>query len=195
LAFLLLYLCLAGMPISLYLSRIHPKKGLDLLIEAFASIATSDSRLQLVIVGPDQIGWQASLQARAVELGIADRLSWAGMLIGDIKWGVLRHSLFFCLPSHQENFGVVVAKALACGLRVSIAEPVTISADVFAFGAGLVHANNVAGTTYALQQWLALSRDKKLLMGQRRGVKLFTKRFDFASVAKNLLPLISDSLR
>jgi glycosyltransferase involved in cell wall biosynthesis len=105
---------LRGQLILLFLSRIHPKKGVDLLIEAFAASAPRDWGLQLVIAGPDQVGWQSKLQHRAVELGIADLITWPGMLTGDLKWGAFRAAHLFCLPSHQENFGIVVAEALAC---------------------------------------------------------------------------------
>ncbi|MEB3302870.1 MAG: glycosyltransferase [Cyanobacteriota bacterium] len=181
---------LRGQRILLFLSRIHPKKGVDLLIEAFAAVAGIDPRLQLVIAGPDQVGWQAALQQRAVELGIAERITWPGMLSGELKWGAFRCAELFCLPSHQENFGVVVAEALACGLPVAIAEPVNIAAEVAAAGAGLVHADTVAGTTEALRRWLALAAAVKQQM-EIRGEELFRQRFDFASVARKLLPLLS----
>jgi glycosyltransferase involved in cell wall biosynthesis len=180
---------LRGQRILLFLSRIHPKKGVDLLIEAFAAVASSDPRLQLVIAGPDQVGWQKSLQQRAAELGIAERITWPGMLRGELKWGAFRCAELFCLPSHQENFGIVVAEALACGLPVAIADPVNISAEVAAAGAGLVHADTVAGTTAALRQLLVLPADQQGQMGQR-GLQLFRERFDFAAVAKTLLPLL-----
>jgi glycosyltransferase involved in cell wall biosynthesis len=183
---------LRGQRLVLFLSRIHPKKGVDLLIEAFAAVAPSDPRLQLVIAGPDQLGWQAKLQQRAAELGIADRITWPGMLSGELKWGAFRCAELFCLPSHQENFGIVVAEALACGLPVAIAEPVNISAEVAAAGAGLVHADTIAGSTEALRQWLALSTEEKQQMGTK-GAKLFAKQFDFSSVAKNLLPVLAES--
>ncbi len=180
---------LRGLRLFLYLSRIHPKKGVDLLLEAFAEVAASDPSLHLVIVGPDQVGWQASLQKRAAELAIADRLTWAGMLTGDLKWGAFYASELFCLPSHQENFGVVVAEALACGLPVAIAEPVNISAEVAAAGAGLVSPDTKPGTTEALREWLALSDSEKAQMG-RRAQHLFRTSFDFANVAGNLLALL-----
>jgi glycosyltransferase involved in cell wall biosynthesis len=183
---------LRGKRLLLFLSRIHPKKGVDLLIEAFAAVASSDPRLRLVIAGPDQVGWQAALQRRAAELGIAERLTWAGMISGDLKWGAFRCAELFCLPSHQENFGIVVAEALACGLPVAIAEPVNISAEVAAAGAGLVHADTIAGSTEALRHWLALSTEEKQQMGTK-GEKLFAQQFDFSSVAKNLLPVLAES--
>ena len=188
-AFLQLFPQLRGQRILLFLSRIHPKKGVDLLIEAFAAVADVEPRLQLVIAGPDQVGWQTALQQRAAALGIAERITWPGMLSGELKWGAFRCAELFCLTSHQENFGIVVAEALACGLPVAIAEPVNISAEVAAADAGLVHADTVAGTTGVLRQWLALPAGEKQQMGVR-GQQLFRERFDFAAVARHLLPVL-----
>ena len=188
-AFLEYFPYLRGQRILLFLSRIHPKKGVDLLIEAFAAVSSSDPRLQLVIAGPDQVGWQAALQQRAAELGIAERITWPGMLSGELKWGAFRCAELFCLPSHQENFGIVVAEALSCGLPVAIAEPVNIACEVAAAGAGLVHADTAVGTTEALRQWLVMPAQEKASMGQR-SEQLFRERFDFASVARNLLPVL-----
>ena len=95
--------------LALYLSRIHVKKGCDLLIEAFAKIAFKDDSLHLIMAGPDQTDWVPKLQAQAKELGIADRITWTGMLEGDMKWGAFYAAEVFVLPSHQENFGIVVA--------------------------------------------------------------------------------------
>jgi glycosyltransferase involved in cell wall biosynthesis len=184
---------LRGQRVLLFLSRIHPKKGVDLLIEAFAAVAPVDPLLQLVIAGPDQVAWQAALQQRAAELGLAKRITWPGMLSGDLKWGAFRSAELFCLPSHQENFGIVVAEALACGLPVAITEPVNISAEVAAAGAGLVHADTVAGTTGGLRQWLAMPSAQRLVMVQR-GQRLFAEHFDFASVARNLVPVLEEAL-
>jgi glycosyltransferase involved in cell wall biosynthesis len=180
---------LRGQRILLFLSRIHPKKGVDLLVEAFAAVANQDPRLRLVIAGPDQLGWQEQLQQRSAALGISDRIIWPGMLSGDLKWGAFRSAELFCLPSHQENFGIVVAEALACGLPVAIAEPVNIASEVAAAGAGLVHSDTVAGTTEALRKWLGLAEVQKQIMAER-GIHLFCKSFDFESVARNLLPIL-----
>lgn len=192
-AFLHRFPHLRGQRILLFLSRIHPKKGVDMLIESFASVASIDPRLHLVIAGPDQVGWQTALDQRAAALGLADRITWPGMLCGELKWGAFRSAELFCLPSHQENFGIVVAEALACGLPVVIAEPVNISTEVAAAGAGLVHADTVAGTTEALHQWLALSGEDRTKIGQL-GKHLFRERFDFASVARNLIPILESAL-
>jgi glycosyltransferase involved in cell wall biosynthesis len=178
--------------ILLFLSRIHPKKGIDLLIEAFSVISGTNPRLQLVVAGPDQLGWQASLEKRADELGIANRVTWVGMLTGDLKWGAFHAAELFCLPSHQENFGIVVAEALACGVPVAVAEPVNIASEIAAAKAGLVHSDSVAGTQAALGRWLELSEIERKQMGERAR-RLFQQKFDFASVARNLMPVLNGS--
>ena len=184
---------LQGRRLLLFLGRIHPKKGVDLLIEAFAAVAGSDPTLQLVIAGPDGVGWQQALEARARSLGVADRISWPGMLNGDLKWGAFHAAELFCLPSHQENFGIAVAEALACGLPVAIAEPVNICREVAEAGVGLVHADTADGTREGLQQWLVLSDAERLAMG-RRARALFEQRYEIGAAASQLKQLLLQSI-
>jgi len=109
-----------GRRFILFLSRIHQKKGVDLLVAAFARLAAARPEVDLVIAGPDQSGLRRKLTATAERLGVADRLHWPGMLTGDAKWGAFRAAEFFVLPSHQENFGIVVAEAMALGKPLQI---------------------------------------------------------------------------
>lgn len=189
-SFLNLYPHLRSKRILLYVGRIHPKKGVDLLIEAFAAVANSDSSLWLVIAGPDQVGLQVRLQQLANKLDIADRITWTGTLSGEHKWGAFRCAELLCLPSHQENFGIVVAEALACGLPVAISESVNIATDVQTARAGIVHPDTAEGATAALREWLCMTQGARAEMGER-GRLLFSSRFDFRAVAHNLIPVIS----
>jgi glycosyltransferase involved in cell wall biosynthesis len=184
---------LRGKRFFLFLSRIHPKKGLDILIDAFASVASKDPSLHLVIAGPDQLGMVKSLRSHAVELGIDDRITWAGMLTGDLKWGAFRCAELFCLPSHQENFGVVVAEALACGLPVAISEPVNISIEVANSNAGLVFNDSVVATQHALYQWLHFTKAQKSVM-RENARDLFEKRFEMSLVASQFHNLLEQTL-
>src|ERR1019366_2642871 len=127
---------LANLPFLLFLGRIHPKKGCDLLLEAFAR--TAPPNLHLVLAGPDETGWRSELDPIIARLGIADRVHWTGMLRGQLKWGALFTAQAFILPSHQENFGIAVADALACGLIPLISTQVNIATDVVADGAGIM---------------------------------------------------------
>src|SRR5713101_9947347 len=73
---------LAGTRVALFLARLHPKKGVDLLIRAFARVASADPRLRLVIAGPDECGWKADLEQLAAQLAIDNRVVWTGPLYG-----------------------------------------------------------------------------------------------------------------
>lgn len=125
----------------MYLSRIHQKKGCDLLLEAFAKVASTDPDLHPVMAGPDQTGWVLKLKAHAARLGIADRVAWLGMLQGDDKWGAFYSAEAFCLPLHQEYFGVVVAEAMVCGKPVLISNKVNIWREIEVDGADIVQSD------------------------------------------------------
>ena len=173
----------------LFLSRLHPKKGCDMLLSAFARAAHRDPQLRLVMAGPDQIGWQRTLVAQAEALGIAERVAWTGMLAGDLKWGAYRAADAFVLPSHQENFGVVVAEALACGVPVLTSDKVNIWREVQEAGAGLVAADDDAGTERLLDEWLALSSTERLAM-RTAAVAAFRKHFEIESFVTRLHGLL-----
>ncbi|HJP82190.1 MAG TPA: glycosyltransferase [Fimbriimonadaceae bacterium] len=182
---------LADRPFLLYLSRIHPKKGVDLLLNAFAKHASVDPNLMLTIAGPDQVGWQAELERIAKERGIADRIVWTGMLTGDLKWGAYHASDAFVLPSHQENFGIVVAEALACGKPVLISNKVNIWREIEAAGAGYVASDDQQGTDELLSRWLATGEAERVAMG-KRAVECFRSSFEIEGSARSLLEVIQE---
>jgi len=190
--FLTQYPQLQGKRLALYLSRIHVKKGCDLLIEAFAKVAKQDASLHLVMAGPDQIGWVPKLQAQAEKLGIAQRITWPGMLQGDMKWGAFYAAEVFVLPSHQENFGIVVAEALACGKPVLISNKVNIWREIEADGAGLVEDDTQAGTDALLNRWLS-ARPEEFSAMQAKTIPCFQKRFHVQKAAERLLEIIRES--
>lgn len=151
-------------PYLLFLSRIHKKKGCGLLIDAFASVAARDRDLQLVIAGPDQMGWLAKLKAQAEALGLRDRVHFPGALFKNAKWGAMRGAEAFVLPSHQENFGIVVAEAMACSVPVLTTRKVNIWREVEASGGGMAETDTQAGISRLLTRWLDLTRDEKAAM-------------------------------
>jgi glycosyltransferase involved in cell wall biosynthesis len=184
---------LENKPYLLYLSRIHPKKGLDLLIEAFANVYRNQSDMQLVIAGPDQIGWQAALQNLAEDHGISDRITWTGMLKDDIKWGAYQSAEAFILPSHQENFGIVVAEALSCSLPVLISNKVNIWQEIEHDNAGLVETDNVSGCTKLLSQWKQMADPDKAQM-RSNAHHCFNNRFEINKAAMSLLNVITSGI-
>ena len=149
---------LEGRPYLLFLGRIHPKKGVDLLIKAYSD-ALSTEKLKvpppcLVIAGP---GWEtiygkqmqqlieastARLLAENSKLKTALPILRVGMLEGDAKWGALYGCEAFILPSHQENFGIAVVEALACNKPVLISTNVNIWREIADANAGIIMSND-----------------------------------------------------
>ena len=187
--FLASHASLRGKRLLLFLGRIHEKKGCDLLVQAFARVAHADARLHLVMAGPDQTGWADELQKLADRLGVADRITWPGMLQGESKWGAFYASEAFVLPSHQENFGIAVAEALGCGLPVLISDKVNIWREISQDGAGIVAPDTADGTQELLRRWLALGSHERAAMGARASA-LFARRFTVDSMATGLIATI-----
>lgn len=174
-----------------FFGRIHEKKGCDLLVDAFAATAGLDPELDLVIAGPDETGWRPALQARASELGVAARIHWPGMVTGPAKWGALRGAEAFVLPSHQENFGIAVAEALACRCPVLISDQVNIWREIAEAGAGLVEPDDLDGTVALLKGWAALDESAREAMRQR-GENLFRQQFTIEAGATELLEVLRE---
>lgn len=184
---------LEGRRLLLFLSRIHPKKGCDLLLKAFAQAAATDPDLHLVMAGPDGGQWQAEMERLAGTLGLSDRVTWTGMLSGDRKWGAFHAADAFVLPSHQENFGIAVAEALACGLPVLISDKINIWREIIEDGAGLVAEDTEAGTTRLLRDWLALTPDETRRM-RKRARCCFLTRFEIEAAADSLIETLNAHL-
>jgi glycosyltransferase involved in cell wall biosynthesis len=180
---------LAGKRIVLFMGRIHPKKGCDLLVQAFAQVFATRHEWHLLMVGPDQLGWQAELEQMAGMLGIANRITWTGPRMGLSKWGPLATAEVFVLPSHQENFGIAVAEALACGCPVLISNKVNIWREIEQTQAGLVGVDTEAGTAQLLRDWDA-QPDTERLEFKTRAQACFQKHFDIRVCAAAVINAI-----
>lgn len=180
---------LHGKRLAIFLGRLHEKKGCDLLLRAFAKVLAPWPEWHLLMCGPDQGGEEQTLRALAAELGIAERITWTGMISGEMKWGALRSSEVFALTSHQENFGIVVAEALACGVPTLISDQVNISGEVKADGAGLVAPDTVEGACSLFARWLAMSESERDTM-RAQTVACFQQRFEIQKAAENLLHVL-----
>jgi glycosyltransferase involved in cell wall biosynthesis len=189
--FLAHYPELKGKRLALFMGRIHPKKACDLLIEAFAKVLGHRPDWHLVIAGPDQVGLQESLQYRSAELGIAPNVTWTGMLSGAMKWGALRSAEVFVLPSHQENFGIAVAEALAVGIPTLISNKVNIWREIESDGAGIVSEDTLEGAQQLFQSYVDLPEQKQMAM-RRAAVECFEQRFEIKRAAGTLHSVLSD---
>ncbi len=174
-----LYPELGNRLLVLFLSRLHPKKGLEFLIPAFCKAAVSDA--MLVIAGPDSDGYRAQVEKMAVEHGVRDRTIFTGMLHGTQRVAALVDADLFVLPSHQENFGIVVIEALAAGLPVLISKNVNIYPEIVATGFGSAVALDVDEIAGEMRRWLGDNELRKVV--RERGPAFVREHYDWKHIA------------
>ena len=177
--------------VLLFLGRLHPKKGCEILIDAFAKAA--DDSVSLVLAGPDQIGWQRQLEQRVDNLKLNSRVIFAGMLQGEMKRAALAVADVFVLPSHQENFGMAVVEALAAGKPVLISNRINIWREVERDRAGYVEADNLEGTIRLLKRWIDTSPVEREMM-RRNARRCFERRFEMNRAVDSLLQILTEPL-
>jgi glycosyltransferase involved in cell wall biosynthesis len=121
-------------PYALFLSRINHKKGLDRLIRAWKWVPD----LKLIIAGNDEENYTSELEALADREGVTDRLQFVGVVRDEHKWSLYENALMFILPSYSENFGNVVAEAMAMACPVVVTPDVGLAELVREVGAGTI---------------------------------------------------------
>jgi len=169
--------------IVLFLGRLNFKKGLDILIPAFAEAVRAVENLHLVIAGPDD-GMEKKARAWVAEHRITDKTTFTGMLTGADILGAYRDAAVFVLPSYSENFGIAAVEAMACGVPVLISDKVNIWREVADAGAGHV-APTDAGAFEKLLCEVMNDDDARAAMG-KAGVALACERFDWSNIAAEL---------
>lgn len=167
----------------LHLGRIHPKKGVDRLIEAWATIEPLFPDWRLRIVGPSEGGHLEELQARACALKLS-RVTFDGVLLRAAKDDAYRGADLFVLPTLNENFGLVVAEALANGVPV-ICTKGAPWAGLNELGAGLWIDHGVEPLVAALMETMALPRTKLDQMGAR-GRDWMLAEFSWSRIAGDM---------
>ena len=175
---------LRGKRLVLFLGRLAAKKGCDLAMLAFLGRKEGT----LIMAGPDDPASPTWSKARcSTDPAMAEApVFWPGMLSGDLKWGALHAAEAFILPSHQENFGLAVVEALACGKPVLISNKVNIWREIAEDGAGLVENDDAKGTMRMVARWFVLSAEERLEMG-RRARAAFEQRFQIDRATAGLV--------
>jgi glycosyltransferase involved in cell wall biosynthesis len=125
----------------LFLSRVHPKKGLELLIEATALLKNQGLEFDLAIAGPGDDGYVTQLRQLADLRGLQQATHFLGMVRGEIKLSLYELADVFVLPTYQENFGLVLPEALACGTPVITTRGTDIWRELTDAGAYIVDQN------------------------------------------------------
>jgi glycosyltransferase involved in cell wall biosynthesis len=208
----LLALCpeLRGQPYMLFLSRIHEKKGVDLLLEAYASVAatqlgqavapspnaatrTSPAHKlpKLVIAGPGlDTAYGQRMQALVASSAVLHKaVLFPGMLTGDAKWGAFYGCECSVLPSHQENFGIAVVEALACGKPVLISNQVNIWREIEGAGGGIVTPDTLPGVQKLLSHWQQAEAAEKAKLQERARIT-FEQEFAVGPAAQRFLQAV-----
>lgn len=152
--------------VALFLSRIHAKKGIPVLIEAWREATRNDNGWVLAIAGPDEDGHLAEVQRLARCLGVEDRVVFTGPAYGNKKKQLLQLAEFFVLPSHSEGFSMAVLEAMACRLPVIITPSCNFAA-VSKEGAGLIVQPRVVELAGALRGIMECSLIQRKQMGEQ----------------------------
>jgi glycosyltransferase involved in cell wall biosynthesis len=169
-------------PVVLFLGRLHERKGLHLLIPAFAEAAQNVPDARLLIVGPDE-GQRAALDAQVEQLKVGERVIFTGLLTGEDKLAALAAADLFALPAVGEGFSMAVLEAMACGLPVLLT-PGCNFPEVAAAGAGLVVEREVSALREALHALLT-DEERRASMG-RSARELVHARYTWPQVVTQL---------
>ncbi|MEA5449423.1 hormogonium polysaccharide biosynthesis glycosyltransferase HpsP [Leptolyngbya sp. CCNP1308] len=174
-------------PLVLYLSRLDPKKGLDLLLPALEQLTAQGIDFHLVLAGgnPQDPAYEQAIAQRIDGGVLGDRTTLTGFITGSTKAALLQAADLFVLPSYYENFGIAVAEAMAAGIPVVVSKGVYIWPDIAASGSGWVCDLSVEGVTQSLAEALQDSAQRQL-RGQRARVYA-GEYYDWGAIAHQTL--------
>ncbi|MFL9844945.1 glycosyltransferase [Flavobacterium rhizosphaerae] len=173
-------------PYILFLSRIHEKKGVDLLLNSYISLKNKYPEMSaLVVAGPGMDTDFGKRLSKAAEE--TKDIYFPGMLTGNAKWGAFYGCEVFVLPSHQENFGIALVEALACGKPALITNKVNIWREIVNGRAGFVGEDTQLGIDALLNEWLNFyKKGDNNSMGQNAN-SLYKNNFTVKEAAKKLV--------
>lgn len=175
---------LRGRRIVLFLGRIHYKKGLDILVEAWERIAKHFPESQLVLAGPDFENTRRRTEALVSESGLGARVDFVGMLRDELKWSALAAAECFVLPSYSEGLSVSTLEAMGAGVPVIVSENCHLP-EVAEVGAGWVIETTVDQLAAALSELLRNSPRLNATLGQH-GRRLVDQKFNWPRIARQM---------
>lgn len=167
----------------LFLSRIHPIKGVLDLVQAWARVRKAGWRV--VVAGPDEGGFLATVRALVSKLGLEEDFEFPGLVVGDDKERYFSEADIFILPTYSENFGIVVAEALAREVPV-ITTTGAPWAQLEEYGCGWWVEPGVEGVAGALTVAMATSRERLAEMGER-GRHLVESQYSWQQIGRDAI--------
>ena len=175
--------------IILFLSRLHPKKRPDLLINAFDRVVAQNSHCHLIMAGSGETNYINHLKQLVQQHHLTNQVTFTGFVIGRQKNLLLQGADIFALPSHSENFGIAVAEAMVAGLPVIITPGVQIAPDIVAANAGII-INNETELVTAMTQLL---KSPKMRSHQsKNAIKLASQKYAWSHIASQLIGCYRD---
>jgi glycosyltransferase involved in cell wall biosynthesis len=171
---------LLGHPLIVFLGRVYPGKGIEMLIPALAKL--EDRSTMLAVVGPDSTGYGAPMKALARELGVEDRVVFTGMARGRDRIEALVDADLFSLPSEHENFGVSVLEAMAAGTPVVVSDHVALFQDIAHAQVGEAVPLDVDRLADALNRWMKDPELRRITGERARKVAL--EQYTWRSIAR-----------
>lgn len=178
--------------VLLFMGRIHPIKGADLLVDAFLSIANRIPSAVLVMAGPDEFGLEQQMRVRVERSGLASRVIFTGMVSGEDKLDLLARADLFCLPSDAEGFSIAILEALASGTPVLISPGCHFS-EVQKVGAGVVVEPEGPGFVAALLE--LLEHPEELRRMGARGRELVSEKYGWDRITDQMIAAYERALR
>lgn len=169
----------------LFLSRVHPKKGVYFLIEAVGQMKGDFAGYTFTIAGPGEEAYVKELKAQAERFGVADLFDFIGPVYAEDKWPLYREADLFVLPTWSENFGIVVPEALASGTPVMTTVG-TPWAELNEVGCGWCTEIGTEPTKEALHKFLSCSEAELERMG-RRGRKLVEEKYTSEAISRQFV--------
>jgi len=171
----------------LFLSRLDRKKGLDVLLPAFARVRNELPTSRLVIAGSGDSSYEKEMRALTRQHDLESCVEFVGFVDGSQRMELFRSSSLFVLPSREENFGLAVVEAMAVGLPVVVTHGVDLSPDIEQAGAGVAVELGVIELADAIRD-LAVNSSKRLSMGAA-GRDMVANRFSPQRVGRQLVGL------
>jgi len=187
-----LYPELQGKKVVLFLGRIHPIKGLDILARAFGKIARERKDVHLLIVGPDEGGYRGEVERVLVSEGVIEKVTFTGMLTGKEKLAALSRADICVIPSYSEVRSIVALEAMICGLPVIITRQCHFP-EVREARAGIVIDPDSAQLAEAMVKLLDNTKLREE-MGNN-GKRLVMERFTWDKIADQMIGLYQRVLK
>jgi glycosyltransferase involved in cell wall biosynthesis len=172
----------AGVRTALFLSRIHPKKGLLDLVKVWSQLQPVGWRV--VVAGPDESHHQREVESLAGRLGVRDQFDFIGPVADADKWSLYKRSDLFVLPSYSENFGLVIAEAMGAGLPV-VTTHQTPWQEIEQLNAGWWIGTGAESLLPALREATSISDLQRKEMGLR-GQSLITREYSWSAAAEKM---------